>query len=81
MITRPDVVFIVVFTTLSSKVKTVFLLGLATTAAVLTSEVLTNACVVISLLSACKPAPILKLFSVPANALIVIAGKLTVPES
>ena len=57
--------------TLSSKVKTVFLLGLATTAAVLVSDVLINACVVMSLLSFCNPAPILRLFSVPASALNV----------
>ena len=68
-------------TTLSSNVNTVFLLGLATTAAVLVSDVLINACVVISLLSFCNPAPILNSFSVPARALIVTAGKLIVPES
>ena len=72
---------IVELTTLSSNVKTVFLLGLATTAAEEVSDVLTNACVVMSLLSFCSPAPILKVVSVPANALIVIAGSCIVPES
>ena len=81
VIDKPDPELIVALITLSSNINTVFLEGLATTAAVDVSDVLTNACVVISLTDLCTPELILKCVSVPYKLSITIDGKSTVPES
>ena len=67
--------------TLSSNDNTVFLLGLATTAAVEVSEVLTRACVVMSVTDDWGLVFIFIAVSVPSKEAILIEGILTVPES